>query len=103
MWDIYESQSSVLVRLQDREGEETKTVSLTQTSQSAAPHLENIFCRALTCLQSTQRKLTKQPDVAAAYQEEINGYERKCYIQEVQEEIEVVSRVWSLPHFPVVR
>ena len=39
---------------------------------------------ALTCLEGTERKLARQPEIARAYQEVISSYEQKGYIQEVQ-------------------
>ena len=112
MWEIEEPQSCSLVRPQDKEAEKTVLATLKQTSEgyvvglpwkSVAPSLEDNYSMALTRLESTERKLAKQPEIAAAYQEVINGYERKGYICEVQSEKEQVTKVWYLPHFPVVR
>ena len=112
MWEIEEPQSCSLVRPQDKEAEKTVLATLKQTSEgyvvglpwkSVAPSLEDNYTMALTRLESTERKLAKQPEIAAAYQEVINGYERKGYICEVQSEKEQVTKVWYLPHFPVVR
>ena len=71
--------------------------------KSVAPSLENNYTMALTRLQSTERKLGKQPEIATAYQGVINSYKQKGYIREVQKEDEQVHKVWYLPHFPVVR
>ena len=112
MWEIEEPQSCALVRPQDIEAEQTVLASLKQTSdgymvglpwKSVAPSLENNYTMALTRLESTERKLAKQPEIATAYQGVINSYKQKGYIREVQKEDEQVDKVWYLPHFPVVR
>lgn len=58
---------------------------------------------ALTRLEITERKLAKQREIATAYQGEIDSYNQKGYITEVQIENQPAGQVWYLPHFPVVR
>ena len=48
---------------------------------------------ALTRLESTERKLAKQPEIATAYQGVINSYKQKGCIREVQKEDEQVDKV----------
>ena len=97
MWEIEEPQSCALVRPQDIEAEQTVLASLKQTSdgymvglpwKSVAPSLENNYTMALTRLESTERKLAKQLEIATAYQGVINSYKQKGYIREVQKEDE---------------
>ena len=71
--------------------------------KSVAPPLRNKFTMALTRLESTERKLARQPEIARAYQRLISSYEQKGYIREVQTESDEAGQVWYLPPFPVVR
>ena len=64
---------------------------------------ENNYSMALTRLESIERKLAKQREIATAYQEVIDSYKQKGYITEVQIANQPAGQVWYLPHFPVVR
>ena len=52
-------------------------------------------------LQHTERRLKKQPEVAAAYSKTLKEYLDNGYVSQVQDSQEVGS--WYLPHFAVVR
>ena len=54
-------------------------------------------------LDSTERKLLKDPELAAAYQGVINEYLEKGYIRQVPSDEPKPECEWLLPHFPVVR
>ena len=67
------------------------------------PSLPNNAELAKRRLRSTERKLAKDPEVAAAYQRVINEYLEKKYIRRVPPEEPKPECEWLLPHFPVVR
>ena len=52
-------------------------------------------------LKSTERKLGRQPEVRQVYQENIQNYLKKGYINKVTEERDGKT-MWAMPHFPVV-
>ena len=52
---------------------------------------------------STERKLLKDPELAAAYQAVINEYLEKGYIRRVSLDEPKPECQWLLPHFPAVR
>ena len=54
-------------------------------------------------LDSTERKLLKDPELAAAYQGVSNKYLEKGYIRQVPSDEPKPECEWLLPHFPVVR
>ena len=54
-------------------------------------------------LDSTEQKLLKDPELAAAYQGVINEYLEKGYIRQVPSDEPKPECEWLLPHFPVVR
>ena len=67
------------------------------------PSLPNNAELAKKRLRSTERKLAKDPEVAAAYQRVINEYLAKNYIRKVPPHEPKPECEWLLPHFPVVR
>ncbi len=67
------------------------------------PSLPNNAELAKRRLKSTERKLAKDPEVAAAYQRVINEYLEKKYIRRVPPDEPKPECEWLLPHFPVVR
>jgi len=112
MWEMEDPQSHAFVRTQDKEAEETVMSTMKKVPsgyvvglpwKSDAPPLKNNYPMALSRLESTERKLSKQPDIAKRYQDVIESYKAKGYINEVREEAEKLSKVWYLPHFPVIR
>jgi len=54
-------------------------------------------------LESTERKLAKNPELAESYQKEIEEYLEKNYIRRVPPDESIPTEEWLLPHFPVVR
>ena len=66
-----------------------------------APNLPDNYNYALKRLESTERKLLKNPSVLNVYKDTINHYVSKKYVQKV-ESVKGEQR-WYLPHFPVVR
>ena len=67
------------------------------------PSLPNNAELAKRRLKSTERKLAKDPEVAAAYQRVINEYLEKKYIRRVPPDEPKPECEWLLPHFPAVR
>ena len=68
-----------------------------------APQLANNYDMALQRLESTERRLAKQPVVAAAYAATIDKYVDKGYVRRVPSQGADGQAGWLLPHFPVVR
>ena len=58
---------------------------------------------ALRRLCNTEKRLLKNPEIAAAYSENITQYLEKGYIRKIDPTEEKPARRWYLPHFPVVR
>ena len=54
-------------------------------------------------LESTERKLENNPEIAEAYQMVIEEYLEKNYIRRVPLDEPTPTTEWLLPHFPVVR
>ena len=67
------------------------------------PSLPNNMELAKRRLTSTERKLSKDPEVATAYQSVINEYLEKKYIRKVPPDEQKPECQWLLPHFPEVR
>ena len=67
------------------------------------PSLPNNRPLAEKRLESTERKLEKNPEIAEAYQKVIEEYLEKNYIRRVSLDEPTPSTEWLLPHFPVVR
>ena len=66
------------------------------------PKLENNYEVALMRLKSQEKSLKKKgPEVAKAYNQIFEDYEKKGYIQRVPRSKE--ENQWFLPHFPVIR
>ncbi|XP_065174407.1 uncharacterized protein LOC135804458 [Sycon ciliatum] len=66
------------------------------------PDLAENYDMALRRLESTERRLAKQPEVSTAYRTTIKQYEAKGYVRRVPVGENSVPR-WLLAHFPVVR
>ena len=58
---------------------------------------------ALKRLRSTERRLSKDLELSGAYSNVIQKYITKKYIRKVSKEERKPTRVWYLPHFPVLR
>jgi len=54
-------------------------------------------------LESTERKLGKNPELAESYQKVIEEYLEKNYICQVPPDKSIPTEEWLLPRFPVVR
>ena len=67
------------------------------------PDLPDNYDMALRRLCNTERRLLKNPEIAAAYSENITPYLEKGYIRKIDPSEEKPARRWYLPHFPVVR
>ena len=67
------------------------------------PSLPNNRPLAEKRLESTERKLAKNPEIAESYQKVIEEYLEKNYIRRVPPDEPTPTEEWLLPHFPVVR
>ena len=67
------------------------------------PDLPENYDMALRRLGNTEKRLLKNPEIAAAYSENITQYLEKGYIRKIDPTEEKPARRWYLPHFPVVR
>ena len=67
------------------------------------PDLPDNYDMALRRLCNTERRLLKNPEIAAAYSENITQYLEKGYIRKIDPTEGKPARRWYLPHFPVVR
>ncbi|XP_065192504.1 uncharacterized protein LOC135823588 [Sycon ciliatum] len=67
------------------------------------PQLPNNQEMAMQRLRSTERRLAKQPDVAASYDKIIQQYVEKGYVRLVLPGEPPPPSKWLLPHFPVLR
>ena len=67
------------------------------------PDLPDNYGMALRRLCNTEKRLLKNPEIAAAYSENINQYLEKGYIRKIDPTEEKPARKWYLTHFPVVR
>ena len=67
------------------------------------PSLPNNRSLAERRLESTERKLEKNPEIADSYQKVIKEYLEKKYIRRVSPDEPTPPEEWLLPHFPVVR
>ena len=67
------------------------------------PSLPNNRPLAEKRLESIERKLAKNPEIAESYQKVIKGYLEKNYIRRVPPDESTPTEEWLLPHFPVVR
>ena len=65
--------------------------------------LENNKSLALQRLESLERSLRPQQDVAERYNKVLESYEKKGYIKKLTDEDAFKRRKSFLPHFPVVR
>ena len=67
------------------------------------PDLPDNYHMALCRLYNTEKRLLKNPEIAAAYSENITQYLEKDYIRKIDPTEEKPAKRWYLPHFPVVR
>jgi hypothetical protein len=54
-------------------------------------------------LVSTERRLLKEPALAAAYQAVLDDHQEKGYVRRLETKEEIAEPQWFLPHFAVVR
>ena len=54
-------------------------------------------------LESLERSLRRQPDVAERYKDAFENHEKKGYIKKLTGKDAFKRPKWFLPHFPVVR
>ena len=71
--------------------------------KESVPDLPDNYDMALRRLCNTEKHLLKNPEIAAAYSENITQYLEKGYIRKINPTEEQPARRWYLPHFPVVR
>ena len=71
--------------------------------KESVPDLPDNYDMALRRLCNTEKHLLKNPEIAAAYSENITQYLEKGYIRKINPSEEKPARRWYLPHFPVVR
>ena len=67
------------------------------------PDLPDNYDMALRRLCNTEKRLLKNPEIAAAYSKNITQYLEKSYIRKIDPTEEKPAKRWYLPHFPVVR
>ena len=67
------------------------------------PEVANNYDMALRRLQNTERRLTKDTELAEVYSGIIEQYVEKGYIRKVQESGKRPTKAWYFPHFPVLR
>ena len=65
--------------------------------------LPDNFTMAIHCLQNTEKRLQKSPELAKAYSDVLKSYQDRRYICKVLPEEEKPDQVWYLPHFPILR
>ena len=65
--------------------------------------LPDNFTMALHCLQNTEKRLQKSPELPKAYSNVLEMYQDKGYICKVLSKEEKPDQVWYLPHFPILR
>ena len=70
---------------------------------NARPSLPNNRPLAETGLESKERKLAKNPELAESYQKVIEEYLEKNYFRRVPPDESTPTEEWLLPHFAVVR
>ena len=73
------------------------------TWKENVPDLPDNYGMAFRRLCNTEKSLLKNPEIAAAYSENISQYLEKGYIRRIEPTKEKPARRWYLPHFPVVR
>ncbi|PFX21661.1 hypothetical protein AWC38_SpisGene13841 [Stylophora pistillata] len=66
-------------------------------------NLPDNYDMALRRLYNTEKRLPKNPEIAAAYSENMTQYLEKGYIRKVDPAEDKPARKWYLPHFLVVR
>ena len=67
------------------------------------PDLPDNYDMALRRLCNTEKGLLKNPEIAAAYSENITQYLETGYIHKIDPTEEKPARRWYLPHFPILR
>ena len=65
--------------------------------------LSNNDSVALHCLQNTEKKLQRSPELAEVYTKILQTYEKEGYIHKVPRKEKEPDELWYLPHFPVLR
>ena len=69
--------------------------------KESAPKLHDNYQMAVKRLENTEKRLRKNPEVAEMYEQTIEKYVEKGYVQKVTESSPETK--WFLPHFPVIR
>ena len=69
--------------------------------KESAPQLHDNYQMALKRLENTEKRLRKNPEVADIYEQTIEKYVEKGYVQKISETSPETK--WFLPHFPVIR
>ena len=67
------------------------------------PDLPDNYDMAFCRLCNTEKRLLKNPEIAAAYSENIAQYLEKSCICKIDPTEEKNARRWYLPHFPIVK
>ena len=67
------------------------------------PELPDTKPMALSRPRSTERNLKKDEGVAKDYKKTIQDYDGKGYLRKVPLDEQLLTNIWYLPHFPVVR
>ena len=65
--------------------------------------LPDNYDMAVRRLECTEKRLLKNPDIAASYSSTINQYAQKGYIRKVDEQEKKPIEKWYLPHFAIVK
>jgi len=65
--------------------------------------LSSNYEMAVKRLESTEKRLKKDPELEKTYRETIEKYESKGYVSKSSKDSSSDSERWYLPHFPVVR
>ena len=114
-WEVEHSgilDSKLPLKAEDKHATEIATDSLTFSDdhyevaipwKAGAPKLANNYRMAKQRLENTEKKLTKNPEVAQTYIDTIQKYLDKGYIRKVPQEENDGEQSWYLPHFPVLR
>ena len=111
-WDIAEPQPTQIVNPDEKMAQNIVANSFTfpdghytigmPWKQDRCPLSDN-FNMALDCLQNTEKRLLKSPEIGEAYKKVLQTYRGKCYIHKVSTKEVRPDQVWYLPHFPVLR
>lgn len=71
--------------------------------KESAPKLHDNYQMALQRLENMEKRLRKNPEVGQQYEQTIEKYVEKGYVQKIIEISPEQETQWFLPHFPVIR